>query len=162
MSNIQLKQVEDNDIYQLKIWLNKKHVLKWYHDPEEWLTEIKERNGRFSFLKHFIVLNNNMAIGFCQFYDCFDAQEDWYSVKTPNKVFSIDYFIGDEDNLRKGFGKEIVNLLVGKVYELSANATIIVQPENENVASCKVLTANEFVFDFINNYYILKTNHAEL
>jgi len=161
MNNLYLKQVEDSDFEQLEVWLNKKHVLKWYHNPDDWLTEIKERKGKFSFLKHFIVLSKNMPIGFCQYYDCFDAQEDWYSVNTPNNVFSIDYFIGDENHLRKGHGKEIVNLLIGRIQELSANATIIVQPENENIPSCKVLLANNFIFDHTNNYYLLSANNAE-
>jgi len=103
-----LRPVKDSDMKQLEIWLNKEHVLKWYHEANEWLDEIKERNGSFSFLSHFIVLKDDKPIGFGQYYDCFDAQEEWY--------------------------------LVG-------------QPENENIASCKALLANGFVYDAEKNYY---------
>lgn len=152
-STLTLKPVEDSDIKQLKIWLNMTHVLKWYHDADEWLNEINERNGAFSFLNHFIVLKDNTPIGFGQYYDCFDAQEEWYFADRANEIFSIDYFIGEEDYLRKGYGKEIVKLLVNKIYERCPDAKIVVQPENENIASCKALLANGFVYDEENDYY---------
>lgn len=42
---ITLRPVEDEDIRLLTAWLNKEYIRKWYHDPEEWLTEINNRNG---------------------------------------------------------------------------------------------------------------------
>lgn len=156
MNNLSLRSVEDSDVAQLEIWLSNEHVLKWYHDADEWLNEIKQRHGAFNFLNHFIVLNNNKPIGFCQFYDCNDAQEDWYTVSSPGKVFSIDYLIGEEPLLGRGYGQEIVKLLVSKIQELSYNAEIIVQPETDNKASCGVLAANQFVFDNDKGYFILK------
>ena len=156
MNILKLKPVEDSDIQQIEIWLHKEHVLKWYHDADEWLNEIKERNGMFGFLNHFIVLKENEPIGFCQYYDCFDAKEHWYSVNNPNELFSIDYFIGEENYLRKGYGKETVGILISKIQEISSVINIVVQPENENIASCKALLANGFVYDKQNDYYILK------
>ena len=156
MNILKLKPVEDSDIQQIEIWLHKEHVLKWYHDADEWLNEIKERNGMFGFLNHFIVLKENEPIGFCQYYDCFDAKEHWYSVNNPNELFSIDYFIGEENHLRKGYGKETVGILISKIQEISSVINIVVQPENENIASCKALLANGFVYDKQNDYYILK------
>ena len=155
VNNLSLRYVEDSDIEQLKIWLNKDYILKWYHDADEWLNEIKERNGLFNFLNHFIVLKENTPIGFTQYYDCFDAQEEWYSVNQPNEVFSIDYLIGEKECLRKGYGKTIVKLLIDKIREQSPDAGVVVQPENENIASCKVLLSNGFVYDEKKGYYSL-------
>ncbi|MFV0417443.1 MAG: GNAT family N-acetyltransferase [Dysgonomonas sp.] len=149
-----LKPIEDKDIDRMKVWLNKEHVLKWYHDADEWLSEIEERKGSFSFLNHFIVFKEAIPIGFGQYYDCFDAQEEWYSIECPNEIFSIDYFIGEEKYLRKGYGKEIVKLLTGEIYKRCSKAMIIVQPEEENTASCKSLLANGFAYDEKKGYYI--------
>ena len=154
---LSLKPVEDKDIAQLKVWLNKEYILKWYHNADDWLHEVRERNGSFSFLHHFMVLKNNKPIGFCQYYDCFDTQEEWYLVNQANEVFSIDYLIGDEEYLGKGHGKTIVKLLIDKIYKHKPKAVIIVQPENENIASCKALLANGFVYDNEKAYYMLKT-----
>ena len=153
--NIILKPVTDNDIEQLEIWLNKEYVLKWYHDADEWLNEIKERYAGFSFLNHFMVLENNKPIGFCQYYDCFDAKEEWYLVEKPCEIYSIDYLIGEEEYLRKGYGKKIVKLLVEKVEKQNPEARIVVQPEKENIASGKALLANGFVYDEGKDYYVL-------
>jgi len=155
INNLILRRVEDSDIEQLKIWLNKDYILKWYHDADEWLDEIKERNGLFGFLNHFIVMKENTSIGFAQYYDCFDAQEDWYSINRANELFSMDYLIGEEEYLRKGYGKVIIKLLIDKILEQSPNAGIVVQPENENTASCKALLSNGFVYDKEKDYYSL-------
>ena len=149
------KPIEDGDISVMKNWLNKEHVLKWYHDTDEWLDEIKERKGRFSFLNHFMVFKGAVPIGFGQYYDCFDAKEDWYSIDNPNEIFSIDYFIGEEQYLRKGHGKEIVKLLTDQIHKRSKESIIIVQPEDENIASCKSLLANGFIYDGEKSYFIM-------
>lgn len=94
---------------------------------------------------------------FCQYYDCFDAQEEWYSVNQPNEVFSIDYLIGEEEFLRKGSGEKIVALLIDKIYIPHSKATLVVQSENNNIASCKALMANGFEYDKEKEYYKLKT-----
>lgn len=155
MMKLILKPIEDSDIEQMRLWLNKPHVLKWYHDADEWLCEIQERNAGFRFLKHFIVWMGSKPIGFGQYYDCFDAKEHWYIADKPGELYSIDYLIGEENFLRKGYGKVIVNLLVGEIRKQCAKAKIVVQPEEENVASCRALLSNGFVYDSDKQYYIL-------
>lgn len=150
-----LRPIDDSDIKQVQLWLNKPHVLKWYHDADEWLYEIRERNRSFGFLHHFIVLIGDKPIGFGQYYDCFDAKEEWYIVDKPNEFYSIDYFIGEEEYLRKGYGKEIVRLLVEKIQKESGSVKVIVQPEEENIASCKVLLSNGFIYDRDKEFYSL-------
>lgn len=141
-----LRPVEDNDIGQIEEWLNKEYIKKWYHDPEDWLLEIRERNGEFSFLSHFMVLHDEKPIGFCQYYDCFYAGEDWYSVSRNGEKFSIDYLIGEEEYLGKGYGKAIVAELLQKMKKGKDEFEIVVQPDLENVASCKALESNGFIF----------------
>jgi len=153
---LQLIPVQDTDVERLEIWLNKDYILKWYHDADEWLKEIRERNGIFSFLNHFIVYKGDVPIGFCQYYDCFDAKEIWYSVDSRGKIFSIDYFIGEENYLRKGFGKQIIKLLIDEINRENDNFEIVVQPEMENVASNRALLANGFMYDESKRYYVIK------
>ena len=66
-----LTAIQDSDIELLNEWLHKDYILKWYHHPDEWIHEIKEREGSFNLLSHYIILENDKKIGFCQFYDCF-------------------------------------------------------------------------------------------
>lgn len=139
----------------LTTWLNKEYILKWYHEPDEWLTEINERHGAYSWIHHFIVMDKNIPIGFCQYYDCFDANdlEDWYSVARQNGTFSIDYLIGNEAYLGKGYGKAIVRLLTNTIKEKEQAKQIIVQPDKENLPSNNVLLSNGYIFDKQKDYF---------
>ncbi len=75
-------------------------------------------------------------------------------MECTNKIYSIDYLIGEENFLRRGYGKEIVRILTNKIIRDKNPEAIIVQPEQENVASCKALLANGYIYDLDNNYYI--------
>ncbi len=155
MKQIVLREVSDTDIGLLTTWLSKDYILKWYHDPNDWLQEISERNNRFAWIHHFIVMEGETPIGFCQYYDCFDANdlEDWYSVVQRGDTFSIDYLIGNEAYLGKGYGKAIVKLLTDTIHQKEDGKRIIVQPDKENIPSNHVLLANNYIFDIQQDYY---------
>lgn len=150
-----LRKLEDKDISLVEKWINQDYILKWYHEPEEWIREMRERNGEFSFLSHYIVEENDNPFAFCQYYDCFDAQEDWYSVRSSGHTFSIDYLIGDQEYLGKGYAKMIIKALIEKVKSHPDAKKIVVQPEMENIASCRTLLSNGFLFDDELQYYYL-------
>lgn len=155
-----LRPLNDDDIDMLASWLNKDYILKWYHDADDWLAEIKERHGAYSWIRHFIVMDSITPIGFCQYYDCYNARdmEDWYSVTTPGDTFSIDYLIGHEAYLGKGYGKAIVGILSDTIQTMESARRIIVQPEMENHASNHVLKANGYVYDEQRKYYCKTLN----
>ncbi|KPU45853.1 aminoglycoside N(6')-acetyltransferase type 1 [Oxobacter pfennigii] len=153
MDLLKIRAFEDDDILLMKTWLNKEHVMKWYEDPDAWLSEIYGRFDKFSFINHFIALYDRNPIGFCQYYICADADEHWYGNIPITGSYSIDYLIGEENYLGKGFGKAIIALLVNKVFSLDKAQRIIVFPEPENIASCKSLLANGFIFDEKNKLY---------
>lgn len=150
-----LRPLNNADIALLTSWLNKDYILKWYHATEDWLTEINQRHSVYSWIHHFIVMDCKTPIGFCQYYDCFHAKdlEDWYHVIAPDDTFSIDYLIGNEGYLGKGYGKEIVRLLSHTIQTIEKATKVIVQPEKENFASNHVLTANGYIYDEKQNFY---------
>ncbi|HWP80290.1 MAG TPA: GNAT family N-acetyltransferase [Candidatus Acidoferrum sp.] len=155
-----LRALNDADMDLLASWLNKDYVLKWYHDADEWLAEIRGRHGAYSWIHHFIAVEGKTPVGFCQYYDCYDAKEleDWYHVSTPGDTFSIDYLIGNEAYLGKGYGKAIVGLLTNAIQAAESAKRIIVQPEKENHASNHVLTATGYVYDEAQKYYCKTLN----
>ena len=153
MREITLRPVEDTDLDLMSRWLNKEHVLRWYHDTDEWMNEIRNRHGAFRFIRHFLALSDGRPIGFCQYYDCFDAKEDWYEVGEEGAVYSIDYLIGEEAFLGKGYGKAIVMELERIIRTETAAKRVIVQPEPENAASCGTLLSCGYRFDTERQYY---------
>lgn len=144
---LHLRQIEDGDIPLLNKWLHKLYILNWYEDPEVWLDEIRQRNGVCGFIHHFVVMTGSQSIGFCQYYDCYEAGEDWYSVHSANETYSIDYLIGEEAYLRQGYGRQIICLLVDMIRGNTQGKEIIVNPEEENLASCKALVSCGFEYD---------------
>lgn len=147
MDSLQMRRIQDSDIPLLEKWLHKKHVNKWYHNPEEWLFEVKNRFDAFGFINHFIVTYQGKSIGFCQYYACIDSGEEWKGYHLSQGTYSIDYMIGEEEYLNKGFGKAIVGMLVEAVFSIDGVKEIIVSPEPENISSCKSLLANSFKYD---------------
>lgn len=119
-------------------------------------------SSEFDFITHFIAEIDGVAMGFCQYYDCYQSQayEEWgRSFESPNEVYSIDYLIGEEKYLRKGYGGEIVHLLGEMVFGLGAKQ-IIVDPDRENIASNKALETNGFKHN--GSYYIKEITGREL
>jgi CTP:molybdopterin cytidylyltransferase MocA/predicted acetyltransferase len=143
------------DITILKRWFDRDHIKKWFKDADDWIYEVENRHGKYNFIKHFIVKNKNTKIGFCQYYDCYRAREDWYNIEKPDDTYSIDYLIGEEQYLGKGFGREIIRLLVEKI-KIENGKEIIVQPELENKISQKALLANGFLYDKKRGYFYKK------
>jgi RimJ/RimL family protein N-acetyltransferase len=154
MMNLDIRRLRDSDIPMLENWLSKDYIKKWYHEPEEWLAEVRDRFGKFAFIKHNLVLCDKVPIGFCQYYTCVDAAEDWYGDLPLDGTYSIDYLIGEEAFLGKGLGKAIIELLINEVFSTTDAQRIIVQPELENTPSCKTLLASGFQFDEARGFFI--------
>lgn len=154
-NKITLRPFQDTDVAMFTSWLHKDYILKWYQDPEDWLTEINGRHDEYDWIHHFIIMDSETSIGFCQYYDCYDAKdlEDWYTVTQRGNICSVDYLIGNEEYLGKGYGKEIVRVLTEYIKDTVNAHEIIVQPDEDNNASNGVLLANGYVYDKQKKYY---------
>ncbi|WP_321388910.1 GNAT family N-acetyltransferase [uncultured Enterococcus sp.] len=153
---IELRKFEDTDLQLFEAWLSKAHVAKWYHDPEDWFLEVRERKREFHFLHHYIVIHQSRPIGFCQYYLFAYSGEDWHGKYSLEGTYSIDYMIGEKQYTGQGLGKRIVAYLTEKIMKLEGCERIIVQPEMENLASCGALLSNGYAFDEENKLYILE------
>jgi len=118
---VRIKIAGDNDVSLVEIWLNKEHVKRWYEIPhlgiaiDDWMSEIKERNGEFQWLTHLIVMWQGRPIGLCLYYKCVDSDEVFGTLPLTGS-YGIDYLIGEESHLGKGLGKGIITLLVDEIF----------------------------------------------
>ena len=150
---ITLKQLTDEDIPLFESWLDKEYIKRWFGDKEDWLNEINERNGKYSFLTHFIVFHNGREIGYCLYGDCFyikDLEEEGHDfislygeVTVKNHTYEIGYLIGEVGYLNKGIGKIIIQLLEAKLIEIGARE-MVADPCEKNIISVKALLSNGF------------------
>jgi len=158
MNRVDLRAFEDKDLIIFKQWLCKEHVAKWYEEPSEWISEIENRYDKFKWVTHFIVEVAGVAIGFCQYYDYSLGGETWHNNADVKGSYSIDYMIGEEKYLRKGFGTDIVFALIEKVKAKTDAKKIIVQPESNNKASRNTLLSANFMYDVENDVYYKELN----
>ena len=150
---ILLKPLNEEDISLLNTWLDKEYIQKWFGKKEDWLNEINERDGKYGFLKHFIIYHNDRRIGYCLYADCFslkDIEEDGHDFKSlyegvteENHTFEIGYLIGEEEYLNRGIGKRIIQMLEEKLIEIGVKV-IAADPVEENIISIKALLSNGF------------------
>lgn len=158
---LKLRPLCDEDISLVEIWLNKQHVKKWYEIPDmgvsidDWMHEISERHGEFSWLNYFIALCDSEPIGLCQYYKCEDSDEDFGTLPVMGS-YGIDYLIGEEPYLGKGLGKGMIALLVNKISAFPDAQRVTADIDIENTASAKSLLACGFVLvDAERSRYVL-------
>ncbi|PKL25727.1 MAG: GNAT family N-acetyltransferase [Spirochaetae bacterium HGW-Spirochaetae-3] len=137
----------DDDMPTMRAWLRKERVLRWYTEPDEWVRELEERDGEFSFIQHFMARLGGRAVGFGQYYACADSGEADYAAYPSAGSYSIDYMLGEDDCVGRGLGSALVGELVAAVLALPEAALIVVKPDEGNAASRACLTANGFSLD---------------
>lgn len=151
---VHLRTFQDDDMERFKRWLQMPYVAKWYHEPEDWLREIADRNGEYGWIHHFIAERDGEPVGFCQYYAYTLGGEAWHGSIDTDGAYSIDYLIGEAAYLGKGLGRQIVLGLMDEIRRQDGANRIIVQPDPENFASCGLLRACGFVLDAENEVYI--------
>lgn len=152
---IKLRPFEPNDIELFREWLHAPHVRKWYTHPENWLYEVKNEGGGFYGIYHFIVMHDGRSVGFCQYYEYRLGGEAWHGDTDISGAYSIDYLIGEPDCLRRGIGKAAVCALIEEIKQVDGATKIIVQPDENNAASCALLRACGFSYDRARKLYCL-------
>lgn len=154
MSKINIRKLQDSDMDLYIKWLYKDHVVRWFTDTEDWVREVKERTKEYTWIRHYIVEVDGNSIGFCQYYDYSKSKEDYQGTIDINGTYSIDYLIGEEDYIQKGYGKQIILELINVISKENNAKRIIVKPEMDNIESCKTLESAGFKYDTKNELYI--------
>ncbi len=49
MDKLKLRLFRNEDVALFEKWLYMPHVAQWYHDPLDWMDEVKQRKDKFSF-----------------------------------------------------------------------------------------------------------------
>ena len=141
-NTLKLRQLNCNDISLISNWLTKPHVQEYFGEPNEWLTEIKD-NINLDWVKYFIV-ELDEPIGFAQYYETDKAPQGIWS-NQPILTVGIDYLIGNENFLNKGYGSKLVDLLIEEIKSLNNYNFIIADPIEDNTKSINLLLKKGFI-----------------
>lgn len=160
---LELRRLNDDDVPVVEAWLHKEHVRKWYEIPhmgvtiDDWMNEIKERNGAFRWLTYIIATWQGSPIGLCQYYKCKDSGDEDFGLLPLAGSYGIDYLIGEDAYIGKGLGKEMITLLVNKIFSFPDAERVTADIDKENKASERVLLSCGFALvDAERSRYVLE------
>jgi aminoglycoside 6'-N-acetyltransferase len=126
---ISLRPATINDLELLKFWDTKQHVID--SDPDDdwnWETELN-RNPEWR--EQYVAERGGEPIGFLQIIDPYKEETHYWGKVDENKR-AIDIWIGEEKNLNKGYGTEIMKLAIQKCFNHPDVTGILIDPLKTN------------------------------
>lgn len=129
----------------------------FFGDPEEWLSEMKYNHENARWISYFICEKDGRPVGFMQYYETASAPVGIWS-QAPRFSLGIDYFIGDESDLGKGYATAMVGLMKKKLRFEKMCKFIVADPDRSNKPSIRVLEKNGFILQ-PSGLYIAETDY---
>jgi aminoglycoside 6'-N-acetyltransferase len=142
-----LQDMEPNDLAMVARWLVEPHVARWYlagSSVEEEVDSLRQSVVGAERVHALLVLNDGVAIGWCQWYDC-DVDPEWAAdMGAGPRDVGVDYAIGEPDFVGRGLGTALVSTLVRRVRSEHPDVAFVSDPDARNLASRRVLEKNGF------------------
>jgi len=131
-SQIRLRPATIQDLEVLKRWDEQEHVIA--SDPNDdwnWETELV-RNPPWR--EQLMAESNRKPVGFIQIIDPAEEESHYWGDVAAN-LRAIDIWIGDEENLNKGFGTQMMTLALNRCFAESSVTKVLIDPLANNVDS---------------------------
>jgi aminoglycoside 6'-N-acetyltransferase len=160
---IKFRTATIKDLELLKYWDTKQHVID--SDPDDsWNWEI-ELNRNPNWREQLIAELDREPIGMVQIIDPYHEETHYWGDVEKNKR-AIDIWIGEEENLSKGYGSLIMNLAINRCFENSNVNGILIDPLKTNIKARRFYERLGFEFIEHRNFegtvcsvYELKKSH---
>jgi aminoglycoside 6'-N-acetyltransferase len=126
---IDLRPATINDLSLLLYWDKKEHVIQ--SDPgDDW--EWEKELGRNPYWREQLIAElEGQPIGFIQIIDPFHEETHYWGEIERNKR-AIDIWIGEEDNLNKGYGTKMMTLAIARCFSPPEVDEILIDPLKTN------------------------------
>lgn len=140
---IRLRTATINDLELLKYWDTKQHVIDCDPDDDwDWETEL---NINPEWRQQYVAELHNRPIGFIQIIDPYLEETKYWGNISPNKR-AIDIWIGEESDLNRGYGTEMMRLVIEKCFSESSVSGILIDPLKTNTKAHKFYKRLGFEF----------------
>jgi len=140
---IKLRKALISDLPLVKYWDTKQHVIDC--DPDEdwdWETELsRDPDWR----EQLVAELDGKPIGFIQIIDPYLEETHYWGDVAPNKR-AIDIWIGEEENLNKGYGTIMMNMAIERCFRESAVEAILIDPLKSNTKAHRLYERLGFQF----------------
>lgn len=142
------KPLQENDLELLCKWLDKPHVKEWWDDglsQDEIKETYRKRIGDETVVPFIVYLDGN-SIGFIQYYHANKVGEGWWPDEIEGTV-GIDQFIGEEKYINRGYGTQMIQEFIKKLFQNPSIKKIItdVKPNNLRAINCYKKAGFKFV-----------------
>jgi RimJ/RimL family protein N-acetyltransferase len=139
VNDFSFKPLEEKDLDQLCLWLNKPHIKEWW---DESLTEAEtkakySKRIRDDFVHLYIVSMNGKPLGVVQHYDVSKIGGGLWPDEDEGTV-GIDLFIGETEKIERGIGTEMVKAFLTKLFADSEIKKIITDVNPLNSRAIRV------------------------
>lgn len=159
--NLRPATIEDLDL--LLHWDEQAHVKAAVPDDDwDWQNELKQSP---EWREQLIAELNGRAIGFCQIIDP-QLEETQYWGNVGADLRALDIWIGEADALGRGYGTEIMKLLITRCFAAANVSAILIDPLKSNVAAIRFYERLGFEFveercftDVVCSVYRLQRTH---
>lgn len=132
---MQLRQATLNDLETLQYWDTKYHVKTALGEYELFNWE-KELTRDAEWKELLIAQEGDRAIGFIQIIDP-KLEETHYWGEVESNLRAIDIWIGEEDDIGKGFGTKMMQHAISKCFSNDNVIGILVDPRVANTRACR-------------------------
>lgn len=126
---MKLRTAAIRDLDLVQYWDTKQHVIDC--DPDDDWDWEKELSRNPEWREQLIAELNGEPIGFIQIIDPLLEETHYWGEIEPNKR-AIDIWIGEERNLNKGYGTEMMHLAIEKCFENELVDGILIDPLKSN------------------------------
>ena len=126
---IELRTASIDDLDLVNYWDTKQHVIDC--DPDDEWNWTFELNRYPEWREQLIAELNGEPIGFIQIIDPFLEETQYWGEVKPNKR-AIDIWIGEEQNLNKGYGTKIMELAIARCFKDPSVDGILIDPLKSN------------------------------
>lgn len=126
---IKLRPATIKDLELLKYWDTKQHVIDC--DPDDdWNWQV-ELNHNPKWREQLIAEINKEPIGIIQIIDPYEEETHYWGNVEQNKR-AIDIWIGEEENLGKGYGTIMMRLAIERCFDNPDISGILIDPLKSN------------------------------
>jgi aminoglycoside 6'-N-acetyltransferase len=132
--NINLRIADINDLETLKFWDTQKHVID--SDPnDDWNWE-EELNKYPDWRKQYVAEIEKKPIGFIQIIDPYHEETHYWGDVSEN-LRAIDIWIGEEKDLGRGYGEQMMKLAIEDCFKDLNVTAILIDPLSSNTRAIK-------------------------
>ena len=144
MPEITLRTATINDLELLRHWDKQTHVIASDPDDDwEWETELLYNP---EWREQLVAELDSRPIGFVQIIDPKEEETHYWGNDIEENLRAIDIWIGEADDLGKGYGTQMMKLAIDRCFASPDVAAIIIDPLSSNTRAIKFYEKLGFIF----------------